>query len=223
MTATADAVPRCAPSGTALGACVLLLLAAPSQAQVYGVPLFEAGEHGVSLNLGLTAPANKNGFDSYAKAGPAVGLQYFYYPSDWIALGTELGIFKFGKQSSSASSGEASATNLGVLMRVNLVREQTWTPYVLGGVGYHSFSLKAASSQPGGQVCFGNTCGESISDKSTGLSVTGGAGLEAFIMHGLSLIGEARFHEFRLRYGNRAQCMSYLIGARMWFRQKEEQ
>ncbi|MFA5138779.1 MAG: outer membrane beta-barrel protein [Elusimicrobiota bacterium] len=200
----------------------MLLLGTAAQAQVYGVPLFEAGEHGVALHLGVAAPAAKNGFNSYAKPGPAVDLQYLYYPSDWVALGAELGMFKFGKKSSSSSSGEASMTDLGVLMRVNLIRERTWTPYVLGGVGYHSSTFKAASARPGEQVCFGNTCAESLSDKAKGLSVTTGAGVEAFIMHGLSLIGEARFHEFRMSYGNRAQSMSYLVGARMWFRKKEE-
>jgi opacity protein-like surface antigen len=203
-------------------AALLLLLAAAAQAQVYGVPLFEAKEHGVALHLGVAAPAAKNGFNSYAKPGPAALAQYVYYPSDWVGLGAELGMFKFGKKSSSVSSGEASVTDLGVLMRVNMVRERTWTPYALGGVGYHSSTFKAASADPDGKVCFGNTCGASISDKAKGMSVTTGAGLEAFLMHGLSIIGEARFHEFRMSYGNRAQSMSYLIGARMWFRQKEE-
>ncbi len=215
------------------GALALLLLraslACAESAPGY-LPIFDGGMKSVGLQLGVAKPTPTNGADSLIKSGPAVGIQFLKYQLDWVGLGLELDYLKFGKNGYASAggeiSGEAAAMSLSALVRLNMLQERSWTPYLLGGAGYHSSSLKlAVKSAPGVQTClsFGSEqkCGSdpSLEPAMKGLTVTGGAGIEAFILRGMSLAFEARFQQFR--NGSDAEgaleSLSYFFGARFLF------
>ena len=190
------------------------------------MPMFDEGKHSFALQLGVARPTKTNGLDSFAKPGPGVGLQYLYYPWDWVAVGGELDYLAFGKKSSaSGASGSATGLYFGPVARVNILRERSWTPYVLGGAGLHSFSLKTASPAgaavpPADCRLLPEACG-SQSAKSTGLALTGALGLEAFLFRGFSLSFEARYHEFRLdskKFAGNAEGLSYMLGIHVWLK-----
>lgn len=194
------------------------------------LPIFDGGMKSVGLQLGVAKPTPTNGADSLLKSGPGLGIQYIDYQLDWVGLGLELDYLKFGKNSYTTRgvdiSGEAAAMSLSTLVRLNLLQERSWTPYLFGGAGYHSSSLKlGAKGPPGTQTCltFGSEqkCGAdpSLEPAMKGLSVTGGAGIEAFILRGMSLALEARFQQ--LRKGSDAdgalESLSCFFGARFLF------
>ena len=194
------------------------------------LPIFDGGMKSFGLQLGVAKPTPTNKADSLIKSGPTVGIQYLNYYLDWVALGLELDYLKFGKNGYASAggeiSGEATAMSLSTLVRLNMLQERSWTPYLLGGAGYHSSSLKlGVKSPPGAQSClsFGSEqkCGvdPSLEPAMKGLTVTGGAGIEAFVLRGMSLALEARFQQFRS--GSDAdgalESLSYFFGARFLF------
>lgn len=197
----------------------------PCSAQIPPTPYFEKGLKTAALQIGPVYPTSTNGFKGAVKGGPALNLQYLYYPSDWIGIGGELSYFAFGAKTIESNgveiSGKASAVNAGILVRANILRERTWTPYVLGGAGLHSFTFTLDSA--GTTICSvltGDCAQDSMSSKSQSLTVTAGAGIEAFVFRGMSLSFESRYHEFRLggkEFDAHAESLSFLLGMRFWF------
>jgi opacity protein-like surface antigen len=155
------------------------------------MPVFEAHGRTYGLLLGRAAPTTTNGFSNSASPGAGLALQHLRYPIDWIAYGGEL---------SHESMGSAKSTALHALLRVNLLRERPWTPYLMSGVGWHSAKLATGSSK--------------------GLTVSAGFGLEFFVIQSLSVVLDARYRQYRLERGafggNNAESMTVTIGANIW-------
>ncbi|HBL16527.1 MAG: hypothetical protein A2X36_00860 [Elusimicrobia bacterium GWA2_69_24] len=195
----------------AVAGLLLAWTAAPARAQIPTLPRFEAGQTSIGLLLGPSWPTGTNGFASVAGRGYGAGLQLLYYPWDWIAFGPAFGMTQFGKQDIRADSGritglgKATVSHLSLLTRLNMVRGESWTPYLLGGVGYHLFSHTAdAQGSAGAVVCADTsapaTCAaqKSFTTTAEGLLVTGAAGAEFFYGTGLSLSLETRYQRFQV-------------------------
>lgn len=196
-------------------------------------PQFSAGMSSAGLLLGVAQPTANDGFADLVGPGPEAGLQWLYYPWDWAALGAELGYVRLGKRRATPPgkpfvtvTGEAAGPALTAIGRVNLLRDRSWTPFVLGGAGVHFLQINAvaAATDPGGQVCFvgTTTCAEAFTFKlkGRGLTMTAGAGLEAMLFRGMSLALEARWRRYEddKNYGgDAAETLSYQLGTRVQF------
>jgi opacity protein-like surface antigen len=187
----------------AVALCAPLLLAwtqnALAQSAPGYTPVFDQGLKTASLRLGPTSPTSTNGFAESAKAGPFMGLQYLYFPYDWIGIGADVGYHTFGKN--------ANAIALDAIVRLNLLRERSWTPYLVGGAG-HAQSSRTLPAAPG--AASGTT------EKGSGLSLLAAGGLEAFVFRGMSVSLEARYTEFR-GGGGAVESLAYLLGVGFWF------
>ena len=183
------------------------------------MPIFDSTQRSIGLQLGAAQPNSTRGFRQVAKSGPALNVVGWYYPFDWVAAGAELGFTQFGKN----SRGSADALNVGVLARVNLLRNRSWTPYVLGGVGQHSTNVKIDAAFNGAPACspVNGNCGTDQNIKGSGTSVTGGLGIEGFLFQGLSLSLESRFRENRLA-GVTIESLHLLFGVHVWIARKEK-
>lgn len=197
-------------------------------------PEFSAGMSAAGLLLGVAQPTANDAFGDLVGPGPEVGLQWLYYPWDWVAFGAELGYVRLGKRSQTfpgrplvTAAGEAAGPAMTALGRVNLLRDRSWTPFVLGGAGFHLLQVKvlAANREPGGQVCIvasTTTCGESVAFtmKGRGPTITAGAGIEAMLFRGMSLAFEARWRRYeddKNFGGSAAETLSYHLGTRVQF------
>ncbi len=217
----------------ALGLAALLCPCA--QAQMPFMPQYERGMMSLGLNLGATAPASYLG--RLVGPGPALGLRYEYFLWDTVSIGAEAGSFNFAKKTIRAAEPaftydlktQASAAALLLVARLNLLQERSWSPYLLGGVGYHRLGMTVSvsnSTPPGVLVCTGSVCTASVSGSESGMVVSGGAGFEAFLIQNISLSAEARYYDFQtreLKLGNTlllddgARTLAFLIGVRYWF------
>ncbi len=173
----------------------------------------------LGLGLGWAVPTTTNRFNRVAKPGPVLSLHYFHYPLDWMALGIEGSVFRFGKKAvgesnfyhppyGAGSSSSASDIALVALMRLNLFSGRSWTPYLLGGGGWQRF--------------FGEVRDAHGSSKpaSSSWAVTTGAGLEAFLGRNISSFFELRYHGFELGSAfaaGSAEAMAYKAGLNYWF------
>lgn len=210
------------------------LAAASSQAQEspFALPHFSAGMSSAGLLLGVAQPTQSNSFDRYSRPGPEVGLQWMYYLWDWIGVGAELDYFRIGKKRSTIperpfadASREVAGISLTGLGRVNLLRERTWTPFVVGGIGVHRLGVKTyyVANTPGTLICLAETgaCAESFTvvAATTGPTVTAGAGVEAMLFRGFSLAVEARWRQYFEKgiKGEAVDTLSYQLGTRFHF------
>ncbi|MBI3299201.1 MAG: outer membrane beta-barrel protein [Elusimicrobia bacterium] len=206
----------------------LAVLAAPgARGENFELPAFKAGYLGLGLHLGMVLPTATNGFSERAGRGAAVSLRVTRFIADWIALGAELGGDLHLKHKSASTPGgstndasyEARALHASLLGRVNLFESRSWSPYVIGGVGLNKLSAKGAAP---GAACWplGQGCAASVSGASTGVELSGGVGLEFFIMRGMALSLEGRFREHRVdgkTLGAGAESLSASFGTTFWF------
>lgn len=192
--------------------------AAFAQAPATYLPSFEPGAKSVALRLGTSQPTQTNSFAQAVRRGPALSAQYLYFPSDWVAFGADASYHAFGQNtlpdvnnSLDGRASRAAAAALLGLLRLNLMQETSWTPYILGGAGVNSFTQ---TIDPG---LTPNLPGEQRS--STGLALAAAGGVEFFILRGISLSFEARYTAFRRPegFGGPAEAISYLLGLGFWF------
>jgi len=211
--------PRGSRSRIRAAALLLCLPAASARAQLPSMPIFDSGMRTIGLQLGAAQPTNTNGFREVAASGIGVNLVGYKYPLDWIAYGVEIGISQFGKN----PRGKADAINLGILGRVNLFRGRSWTPYLVGGLGYHSTNAAVASTFNDRPSCnpINRACGDDQSIKASGTSVTGGIGLEKFLFQGLSLSFETRVRQNRFS-GTSIESLNLMLGFHFWLGEKEK-
>jgi opacity protein-like surface antigen len=179
--------------------------------------MFEPQKKTLAILIGGVKPTETNGFAGAVKGGPAVGLQYLYFPWDWAGLGAEILVFQLGK-----NQAKTDIKGLDVPVRINLLRERAWTPYVLGGVGVHQFEYSYNGSALS-TTCdpLTGVCGPFKKATSTGVSATGALGLELIPIRGLSVSFEARYYDFQLsrrHFRADAEVFGYLLGIRYWFR-----
>lgn len=223
---------RCSRRWRAFALASFAAASAGAQESPFGLPHFKAGMSSAGLLLGVAQPTRSNGFDRFAGPGPEVGLQWMRYLWDWIGVGAEFDFFLLGKKRSTVPdapfvevTSQAAGFSLTGLGRVNLLRERSWTPFVIGGFGVHRVGLRATavSNDPAGQVCFRGTqtCAESLSIASvvTGPTVTAGAGVEAMLFRGFSLAAEARWRQYfeKSLKGDAIDTLSYHLGTRFHF------
>ncbi|HAH05374.1 MAG TPA: hypothetical protein DCM05_02435 [Elusimicrobia bacterium] len=177
-----------------LAAPLLFFWAATASAQSAPgyTPLFDEGLKSVALRLGASRPTPSNGFDKDAKAGPGLSLQGLYYAWDWVGVGADLGYHTFGK--------DANALALDAIVRLNFLRESSWSPYLMGGAGHAQSSVTRNGAK----------------ESSTGGSFLAAGGIEAFVLRGMSVSFEARFTAFR-GGGSGVESLAYLLGAAFWF------
>lgn len=205
------------------------LLAAPlgARAENLTLPVFSAGHLGAGLHLGNTLPNSTNGFSSRAGRGPSISLRATRFFNDWLALGAELGGEIFLKHTSPSVPGgsradasfSAQALHLTLLGRVNFLQERSWSPYALGGIGLGKFTAKGSAPTA---VCWPltNACSNGLNGSSTGLHLTGGGGIEFFVMRGMAVSLEGRFHEYQSdgkTLTSSAEAMTATFGTTFWF------
>ncbi|MBI5244501.1 MAG: outer membrane beta-barrel protein [Elusimicrobia bacterium] len=225
---------------------LLLLCACASDACAQStpgyLPLFDKGMVCVGLQFGPSRPTSTHGFNKTVSGGIGLDLQSFYYPSDWIAIGVLLDYISFGSKKWESYAVDLGASPSGpglvemqssskgmafaLLTRLNLLQERSWTPYIVGGIGRHTLSTSASAATQGYTFCDDSgSCGSSKSGGSKGTMLIGGAGVEFFVIRGLSLSGEVRFRQFRIEGGDAlgrpsVESLSYLIGITTWFNYK---
>lgn len=205
----------------------LLAAALPASAENLTLPVFSAGHLGAGLHLGTALPNSTNGFAARAGRGPSAALRGTLFFNDWLALAAELGTELFLKHASSSVPGStqsdvsfsASALHLTMLGRVNFLQERSWSPYAVGGVGVGKFTVKASAPAP---VCWPLTsaCSDGLNGSSTGLHLTGGGGIEFFVMRGMTVSLEGRFHEYKADgkvISASAESMTATLGTTFWF------
>jgi opacity protein-like surface antigen len=151
------------------------------------------------LGVGGSGPAGRNGNQNpRILPGPALALHILYYAQDRLLLGGGLSYEKFGKRNLSSappidSAAEGQALSVSMLGRINLRGDSLFSPYVLGGVGVHQYSLKVASSEnPVTGVCAAGQC---VNKTLTSLGLTGTAalGVESFFSPVMSVFTELRY------------------------------
>ena len=214
---------------------LLSLLAGQAAAQLPYQPFFKAGQSEFGLALGVAQPTGSGGLSSVAGRGPAVGLEYLRYWTDWTAWGAGLDLDMMGAASDPGPpgrKGKAGLKSFSLLGRLNLLREESWTPYLLAGVGAAIGDVSVtATAAPGTTVCADQgkpaACAAqaSVSRSALGPALTAAAGVETFLFQGLSLSLEGRFTEFRLPVSSadfpvphgRCQALAIRLGAHLWF------
>ncbi|MFA6093393.1 MAG: hypothetical protein WCU88_06110 [Elusimicrobiota bacterium] len=189
---------------------LLLAAASPSCAQFAPgyLPLFDGGSHSVGFKAGVVSPTDTNGFSSLAQRGKAILLHYRFYPLDWVAVGADAGMENFSKKiAPDGSSSSADAMLFTPILRVNLVREMSWTPYLFGGFGFNQFTLKSSALKPGDP------------SKTAGLALSAGGGFEFFVLRGMSVFFEGRYDEFRRPKSSQGsfQAVGGQLGLAVWF------
>ncbi|MBI4387185.1 MAG: hypothetical protein HY551_07370 [Elusimicrobia bacterium] len=200
------------------------------RAAVAQLPTFEAGANSLAIQLGAASPLETNRFDKGVRNGRAARIQFLHFALDWIAWGFDFGYSKFARRVQGENTQlllpippatelglQADVLQISALARVNLVSDRPWTPYLLGAVGLHEFSAKADWVPP---VNPAETRSRQEAS-SRGMSASGAAGLEGFVMKNISLSFEARFDSLQLsrrRFTlSPVESMSYLVGFRYWF------
>ena len=186
-----------------------LLLAPVREAGAWG---FRGDESGAGFQFGPAYPTATSGYDVASRAGYAFGLHYFRCPWDWFTWGLELDRSKSWTGKAAIVAGKEpstrlSATTLAELFtaRVNLVPDEMWTVYVLGGAGWHSTTAKVNTLAKDG-----------ASVKGDGPSFAAAGGLEVFTMRNVSAFFEARWQTLRLdrtMFGvESAESLSFQVG-----------
>jgi opacity protein-like surface antigen len=201
--------------------------AAPVRADSVRMRPFLAGNRSLGLQLGParpTAPA----FKDMVRTGAAVNVHGLHYVYDWIAVGADLGYYRFfkgnfasqamvsGVPASNALNSEAQAIAALALVRINFFERGIWSPYVLGGAGLHRFEQTVSASV----LTNGQPAEETVVANATGIAVTAGTGIEVFLVRDASVSFEARFHQFRLdrkKFANNAESLSFLFGFHFWW------
>ncbi len=185
------------------------------------MPIFDESMRTVGLQLGSAHPTSTHGFRQVTASGIGVNIVGWRYLLDWIAAGAEIGMSQFGKN----PRGKADAINLGILGRVNLLRQRSWSPYILGGIGYHmtNVSVTAATEGDFAGACnpINGACGDSQGISAKGTSITAGLGVEKFLFQGLSTSFEARFREHRFS-GTSVESYHILLGFHAWLSPKKK-
>ncbi len=207
---------------------ILLLLAPAAHADRVRMRPFEKGNRSIGLKLGPASPSEPR-FRGTVRTGVIANVQGLYYMADWIALGGELTSSRFFKKSFMSPAGlstlpastdynsEASATSLAAVIRVNFFESSSWTPYVLGGAGFHRFEQTVNAVVVGANP--GETETLSVVGNHTGIVVTAGGGFEFFWVRDSSFSLEARYHEYKLNedFLYNAQSLSFMFGFHYWW------
>ncbi|MBI3550722.1 MAG: outer membrane beta-barrel protein [Elusimicrobia bacterium] len=194
---------------------------------------FEGGLTSFGFQLGAALPAGANDFSAAVSGGPSFNVRYLRYLTNWIALGAEGGVTRFNRRiqesspsgpllvpGASAQTMRATALTLDAIARVNVFEQGAWTPYLLGGAGLSNFSANGRVTIPGGIPP-----DQGFKSSTKGLFVTGAAGVEAFLIRGLSATFEARYGKYPLDKAFRsksAESLSYLLGLNFWFGKSAE-
>lgn len=199
-------------------------LEGPTVAEAYG---FDGGLTSLGLQLGAALPTGANGFSGAVAGGPAARLQLMRYLSSWIGVGVEAGIARFNRRNQSggpvgpmavpgatAETLRAQAATIDAVGRVNVFEQGSWTPYALGGGGLSYFSATGSASVPGAAPT-------ALKGYTRGFHVTAAAGLELFLIRGMSASFEARYDQYPLdsrRFTETsAESLSYLVGLKVWY------
>ena len=212
---------------------LLALLAAgavSAHAQVPYVPQFDRPRWGFGLALGPMFPSGAAGFGETTNRGFAAGIsaQRFLNPS-W-SLGIEINQNSFGGVSSPPTMPvDGSFRIVGarfqtfhLTTRLNVISNESWTPYVGAGIGIAKGSSNILTGQTGGnQVDAVETQGASISAR---------AGFETYFTNGLSFFAEGRYVQFRLDQQSGGPGISAVaigalhiaLGVRFWMDVKEK-
>lgn len=210
-----------------LAAALAAALAAPARAENLMLPVFKSGDLGFGTHLGMALPLGSYGFSSRAGRGPSFSFRLTKWASSWVAWGGELGAEAFLSHKTPSVPGgatadatyQAQALFAGLFLRVNLLETSSWSPYVLGGGGLARLSVKGAAPNP---VCWpvSGACGLAVNGSSTAPTLTGGGGLEFFILRGMSMSLEGRFRQFRSDrkvLGGDAESLSVTLGTTFVF------
>jgi opacity protein-like surface antigen len=196
------------------------------------LPVFESGMKSAGLQLGLNRPMATRDFDQDVGPGAALNLTGSYYLWDWISVGAELGYVTFGARTHAATDAKGVTADIervaagfyaDITGRFNLIRERTWTPYFLGGVGRHAVVVIVTPKTPGGSLCSesGACTSSAIGLIGSGMTWTAGGGIEFFVIRGMTLSLEARYRQFSLSGGwlvpDSIESLSYLLGMTFHF------
>ena len=190
------------------------LLAPAREAGAWG---FAGNQSGVGLRLGPVYPNPTNDFDVASRAGTVFALGYFRCPSDWFTWGLEVDRSVFHKGTDPIVAGANPPTRISgntlaelLTARINLIFDQPWTVYVLGGAGWHQTSATINS-----------LAATDAKAKGSGRALTAGAGAEMFFLKNVSALFEARWEEHRLNRGvfgvDAAETLSYQAGINFRF------
>ncbi|MEE8425327.1 MAG: outer membrane beta-barrel protein [Elusimicrobiota bacterium] len=213
----------------ALWVCLAPGIAFAQIGRVANLPIFDSELRTGGLQLGWASPTGTSGFNEIVGGG--VGLRSinflgYQYLLDWVAVGIEAGITKFKKGSvndfttgaGGGGTGTADENHLGILMRVNFLQDRSWTPYMVGGLAYHSFKM-SISADPDMTVrdpMTGAVSDSGFSRSVKGVGVSAGAGIEAFVLRGLSVSFESRWRQIRFTEGP-AESLGHFLGFHLWF------
>lgn len=202
------------------------LLCSSAGAENFELPVFRGGDWTGGLHLGMALPTTTNRFSDRAGRGAAVSLRLMRYLNGWVGLGAELGTEMFLKHKSPSAPGasgdasyDASGLFFAVLGRVNVFEERSWTPYILGGGGFSRVSVKGSAPIP---VCWpvAGTCATDVNGADSGIHLTGGGGIEFFILRGMTMSIEGRFREYRVggkKLSQSAESLSATLGVSFYF------
>lgn len=170
----------------------------------------------MGLRLGAQYPMATNRLDLAARSGPAIGLHYFRYLSEWFVLGLEVDALRFKKGASALVAGRDPRQRVGgqtlaalATGRVNLAFDRPWTIFVKGGAGVHRTKADV------------ETLAASSSASHSGLAVLAAGGAEVFLNKNVTLAFETRFEGLRLdknKFGfDSAEFLTYQLGVSYWF------
>ncbi len=200
--------------------------------RVASLPIFDSELRTGGLQFGWANPTGTSGFNEIVGGGglrripDTINFIGYQYLLDWVAVGVEAGVSKFKKKSmpdfatgaDGGGEGAASENHLGLLMRVNFLQNRSWTPYMVGGLAYHDFKM-SISANPGATVrdpMTGIVTDSGLARSVKGLGVSAGAGIEAFVLRGLSVSFESRWRQIRLPDGP-AESLGHFLGLHLWF------
>ncbi len=213
----------------ALWVCLAPGAARAQIGRVANLPIFDSELRTGGLQLGWASPTGTSGFNEIAGGGVglrAVNFIGYQYLLDWVAVGVEAGISKFKKQAvanfatgaGGGGEGTADENHLGILMRVNFLQNRSWTPYMVGGLAYHNLKM-SVSANPGATVrdpMTGTVSDTGFSRAVKGVGFSAGAGIEAFVLRGLSVSFESRWRQIRFTDGP-AESLGHFLGFHLWF------
>jgi len=199
-----------------LALLVVIASSLPARADGFHLPVFRSGHDSFGLQLGLARPGGTNGTADAVSPGPAFDLRYTRYLNDWISYGPELAVaILSGKKvkdrsffegasaipSEESTSGDLFHFGLSMLGRINLFETgRSWSPFLLGGVGYHQTSFSATTTTTEDRTSVGGALTETKTELKgdiEGMSVSAGGGFEVFLLRGMSLQMEGRWRQFR--------------------------
>jgi opacity protein-like surface antigen len=162
--------------------------------------LIAQSKEAILINSGLSVPSSTQYFSDYWNAGFNFGGGFEYYLNSNTALQVYIDYnhFPFDDQkaiaaldlssSTISSGGGANILNISVDVKYLLTNDKTFSPYILGGIGYFNFSLSDLSSSD----LYGDShsaTGGSVS----AFSINFGFGAEFMVSSDISIFADARY------------------------------